>query len=86
MPESESILGRILNRLLGPDDEDILREQTIDGAGLPEFQAVRRYLGPAGAFGRTESDGWFAAGLILNKQSKLAADQSETAETAEVKH
>ena len=48
MPESESMLGRFLNRLLGPDDEDVLREQKIDGSQLPDFQAVRRYLGPAG--------------------------------------
>ena len=54
MPESESLLGKLLNRLLGPEDEDVLREQQIDGSQLPDFEAVRRYLGPAGLFLRIE--------------------------------
>ena len=38
MPESETLLGRLLNRLMTPpDDEDegILREQKIDARQLP---------------------------------------------------
>jgi hypothetical protein len=76
MPESESMLGRILNRLLGPEEEDVLRQQTIDGSQLPDFQTVRRYLGPAGLFTRSEQDGWYCSGLLLNKQS-LYADGTE---------
>jgi hypothetical protein len=69
MPESESLLGRCLNRLLGPDDPDVLREQKIEGGRLPDFQAVRRYLGPAGLFMRSEQDGWFISGVLLDKQA-----------------
>ena len=72
MPESESMLGRFLNRLLGPDDEDVLREQKIDGSQLPDFQAVRRYLGPAGLFLRSEQDGWYATGALLDKHAHYA--------------
>ncbi len=78
MPESESMLGRFLNRLLGPDEEDVLRKQTIDGRQLPDFQAVRRYLGPAGLFMRSEQDGWYTTGLLLNKHA-LYADGLEPA-------
>ena len=73
MPESESLFGRILNRLLGPEDQDILREQAIDGSTLPDFEAVRRYLGPAGAFVRSEPEGWFITGVLLDKHAPLAA-------------
>jgi hypothetical protein len=69
MPESESLLGRCLNRLLGPEDPDVLRQQKIDGSRLPDFQAVRRYLGPAGVFMRSEQDGWYVSGLLLDKQA-----------------
>jgi hypothetical protein len=72
MPESESMLGRILNRLLGSDEDDVLREQKIDGSQLPDFQVVRRYLGPAGLFMRSEQDGWYASGLLLNKHALYA--------------
>ena len=69
MPESESLLGKLLNRLLGPEDEDVLREQKIDGSQLPDYETVRRYLGPAGLFLRSEDDGWFASGILLDKQA-----------------
>lgn len=78
MPESESMLGKLLNRVLGPDDEDVLREQTIDGSTLPEYQAVRRYLGPSGAFVRTEEDGWMATGILLDKKAPFANAEAET--------
>lgn len=70
MPESETLLGRLLNRLLSPADdegEDILREQKIDGRKLPEFEMVRRYFGPAGVIVRSEDDGWFITGATLTK-------------------
>lgn len=69
MPESESMLGRLLNRLIGTGEQDVLREQHINGKNLPEFQVVRRYLGPGGLFIRTEDDGWFASGVLLTKQA-----------------
>lgn len=70
MPESETLLGRLLNRLLSPADDEgeaILREQKIDGRKLPEFEMVRRYFGPAGTIVRSEEDGWFITGATLTK-------------------
>ncbi len=69
MPESESLLGKLLNRVLGPEDEEVLRQQQLDGSQLPDFEAVRRYLGPAGLYLRSEKDGWFATGILLDKQA-----------------
>ena len=83
MPESESMLGKLLNQVLGPDDEGMLRSQQIDGSQLPEFQTVRRYLGPAGAFVRTEEDGWFATGCLLDKQAAFVDGITKPAITAQ---
>ena len=72
MPESETLLGRLLNRMLSPPDDDgegLLREQKIDGRKLPEFETVRRYFGPSGTIVRSEDDGWFITGATLTKLS-----------------
>lgn len=67
MPESEAMLGRLLNGLLGPKKRGAVRKQKVDGSELPEFQVVRRYLGPGGLFGKTEKGGWFFTGFMLKK-------------------
>jgi len=75
MPESETLLGRLLNRLLSPPDDEgegLLREQKIDGRKLPEFEMVRRYFGPAGTIVRSDEDGWFITGATLTKLSVQA--------------
>ena len=69
MPESESMLGKLLNRWLGPEDEGLLREQQIDGSKMPEFEKVRHYFGPAGLFADSEDDGWFISGCLLEKRA-----------------
>ncbi len=87
MPESETLLGRVLNRILAPesDDEAILREQKIDGTKLPEFEMVRRYFGPSGTVVRSDDDGWFVVGATLSKQTAQAratnSQQSSDAKT-----
>ena len=68
MPESETMLGRILNSVLGEGDRE-LRTQRIDGSQLPEYDYVRRYLGPAGMFGTSEETGWFFKGFMLARES-----------------
>ena len=67
MPEAETILGRLLNRILGPDEEGVVRSQQIDGAKLPEYQVVRRYLGPAGLYVRSVENGWLVCGMVISK-------------------
>jgi len=75
MPESETLLGRLLNRLLSPADEEgegMLRQQKIDGRQLPDFEMVRRYFGPAGTIVRSDDDGWFITGATLSKTPQAA--------------
>lgn len=71
MPESKTLLGKVLNRMFGPDEKGILREQQIDGSKMPEFDAVRRYLGPSGMYVQSEENGWYMSGCLLNKQQPL---------------
>ncbi len=81
MPEAETLLGRFLNRLLTPPDEEeegVLRKQNIDGSKLPEFEMVRRYFGPAGTVIRSEEDGWMMVGASLSKLSPQARIPSST--------
>lgn len=74
MPESESMLGRVLNRLLGPEEEDVLRKPEIDGTKMPDYQIVRRYLGPAGLFVQPRDDGWLVTGIMVSKQKTIDDD------------
>ncbi|HUT93561.1 MAG TPA: hypothetical protein VMY37_29120 [Thermoguttaceae bacterium] len=69
MPESESMLGRALNDLLGPDP-DTTRKQEIDASKAPDFDFVRRHLGPAGTFAVSEEDGWFFKGIMVSKEAE----------------
>jgi hypothetical protein len=70
MPESETMLGRLLNRMLGPEEEGVLREQELDGSKMPDFQIVRRYLGPHGLYVRSHDEGWFVQGCLLTKEAE----------------
>ncbi len=86
MPESETLLGRVLNRLLTtPEDEDegVLRKQQIDGRELPNFEMVRRYFSPLGTVVRSTSDGWYVAGATMSKRTiQVQADAATPAVTA----
>ncbi len=80
MPESESMIGKLLNSLLGEEKEGVLRAQRIDGSKLPSYDMVRRYLGPAGMTMTTEKSGWLLTGFTLTKEvqpSKPAAEETE---------
>jgi hypothetical protein len=70
MPEAETLLGRILNAAMAPEEEGALREQQIDGSRMPEFEVVRRYLGPAGGYVKAEENGWYSAGCLLSKEAE----------------
>ena len=74
MPESETMLGRVLNTLFGAGKKGVARKQQIDGTQLPDFEFVRRYLGPAGMFGTSEETGWFFKGCILRKGVAVKPD------------
>jgi hypothetical protein len=67
MPESETLLARLLNAGFGTGKRLEPRKQKIDGSKLPDFEVVRRYLGPAGAVFSSEPEGWFIKGAMLTK-------------------
>ncbi len=68
MPESKSMMGRLLNLVFDDGDDETVRQQQLDGSKLPEFQVVRRYLGPAGIYVRSLEDGWMATGTFLSRE------------------
>ncbi len=74
MPEAESLVGKILNSLMGEGKEGVLRTQRLDASKLPDYDMVRRYLGPAGLTVTTEDDGWFLSGFTLNKEAPETAE------------
>lgn len=70
MPEAESMVGKLLNSLLGEGKEGVMRTQQIDGSKLPDYDSVRRYLGPAGMSLTTEPEGWMLTGFTLVKEAE----------------
>jgi hypothetical protein len=77
MPESETLLGQLLNMLFGEGKKGVVRHQKIDGSQLPEYEVVRHYLGPAGMQVTAEKDGWFLKGFTLNKEAPLGAQTAQ---------
>jgi hypothetical protein len=67
MPESETTLARVLNAMFGEGKKGAVRTQRIDGRQLPDYEIVRRYLGPAGLQVTSEPVGWFFKGFTLAK-------------------
>ncbi len=67
MPKSKSMLGQLLNGLLGDGQDGHVREQKIDGSTLPEFDLIRGYLGTGVTGLRTLPDGWSITGCTLPK-------------------
>jgi hypothetical protein len=70
MPESETVLGRLLNRWFNPQRSETPRKPQINGSKMPDYEFVRRSLAPGGNFGVTEENGWFFKGFVLGKGEK----------------
>lgn len=84
MPEGESLFARMLNVLFGGGKKGSPRTQKIDGSTLPDYEMVRRYLGPAGMQITSEPKGWFLKGFTLTKpatESEEPATESEKSAT-----
>ncbi|MFM7207109.1 MAG: hypothetical protein ACKO4T_10630 [Planctomycetaceae bacterium] len=80
MPKSKSLLGQMLNDMLGDGKPGTVREQKIDGSTLPDFETVRRYFGTSGLAMETRSQGWYVVGLSLprtQQQEQEVARQPE---------
>jgi hypothetical protein len=72
MPQSKSMLGKLLNKMLTTADEEkqgTPRRQRVNGANLPDFEMVRRYFGPHASVVKSEKDGWFITAALLNKEA-----------------
>jgi hypothetical protein len=65
MPRSKSLLGQLLNGVLGDGKPGSVREQRFDGGKLPEFETIRRYLGTAATAMESRPDGWYVAGVAV---------------------
>jgi hypothetical protein len=80
LPQAQTLLAKILNIVLGDDQVGTVREPQLDGSKLPDFEVVRRYLGPGGSFVKSEPAGWFVVGFTLGSNLPLAGDTA-TGET-----
>jgi len=78
MPQSETMFGRLLNGLLGPEKKGSVRKQQVDGSKLPDYEVVRRYLGNAGLSANSEQGGWFIKGFTLSKGAVEAPAAAKT--------
>ena len=76
MPEADTILARVINRLAGPKQPKAHREQRIDASKLPDYEKVRPYLGPAGTFMRSTDKGWVLTGALLTKDDAANGRQA----------
>jgi hypothetical protein len=67
LPEAETMLARLLNALMGPQEEGAVRKPEINGGKLPDFDQVKKYLGPGGLYIQTQDAGWWVVGCLLKK-------------------
>jgi hypothetical protein len=68
LPVAETLLAQILNEMLSSSEGGPRRKQEFDGSKLPNFDSIKKYLGPGGLFAQTENDGWWLVGCLLKKQ------------------
>jgi hypothetical protein len=76
MPKSKSVMGQILNNLLGDGKPGTVRDQKIDGSTLPDFEQIRHYFGTAGFKMQTLQDGWLIGGIALPREGLSSSKQS----------
>jgi hypothetical protein len=77
MPESESMLGKFLNRILSEPNKHKVRAQQLEAEKLPDYESVRRYFGPAGGYVRAAEDGWLISGVLLHEPPLRDADAEQ---------
>jgi len=70
MPKSKSLMGQLLNGILGDGKEGSVRAQKIDGSTLPEFELIRQYFGTVGLGVESLPDGWHIAGVALPRSQQ----------------
>ena len=68
MAKSRTLVGKVLNELFESSEPGVPRVQKINGANLPAFQAISKYLGTGGLYVREVPDGWEIVGGFLRKR------------------
>jgi len=77
MPKSKSVMGQILNNLLGDGKPGTVRDQKIDGSTLPDFEQIRHYFGTAGFVMQTLENGWLIGGVALPQKDVSSKQANE---------
>ncbi|MDR1052931.1 MAG: DUF3352 domain-containing protein [Planctomycetaceae bacterium] len=86
MPQSKAVLGRLINAILMPDNEEgEIREQEFNWEKLPEFEKVRHAFGPAALYGESVENGFLFEGFLLKKESKENKKEVNAEKTTEEK-
>ncbi len=70
MPKSKSLMGQVLNGILGDGKPGTVRTQRLDGSTLPDFELVRRYFGTVGVGMQSLPDGWYVTGISLPRSQQ----------------
>jgi hypothetical protein len=68
MPQSETVLAKLINAVAGDGKDAPPRKQKIDAHELPDFSVVRHYFGPGGSFVTNLNNGWMCTGLMMQHQ------------------
>jgi hypothetical protein len=74
LPETESMFARVLNMILD-DGSEGPRKSSIDGSKLPPYEAMVKYLGPAGLFVQSEDNGWWVVGTLQTRNPGQPAEK-----------
>jgi len=74
MAQSQALFGKLLNRLLSPDEEAGMRRQIVNGDTMPEFDQVQHYFGLVGIYGVSEENGYFIMGFAEEREGEKEAE------------
>ncbi|MCA9177334.1 MAG: hypothetical protein KDB14_22750 [Planctomycetales bacterium] len=72
MVEAKTLVAKLLNKMLEPEEPGMKRKQLVDGKNLPDFNVVAQYLGHAAAYAREVPDGWEISGAFLRRTQAQA--------------
>jgi hypothetical protein len=78
LPQNEGLWVRAMNTFFAPAKASELRRPRIDGHKLPNYEVVRRALGPSGVAAGSEPDGWFIKGYLYRKTDAVARRDTTT--------
>lgn len=76
LPEAQTMIATLLNRLLADAEAQGTRRAEIDGSKLPPYEQVRHYLGRGGLFLTSEENGWFAVSFTPKDTAQVGARPS----------